>query len=233
MAPGTLDQIYAQAKTDTRSNPAVIADALTHAILHGLIPAGAPLRQSELASGFGVSQTPVREALKLICDTGLARAEPNRGVAVRELAAEEAREITDLRVMLECDALARAIPSYTQADLENLALINRKLSRARRIDNIVELNTAFHSALYEPSQRQTTLELIAKLRIRFERYLRFVWKISDHLEYSNAEHTAILEHAAKRQPDEARELLAAHIEATGNVIAMRLTNEPHTLGETV
>ncbi len=227
MAPGTLDQMYARAKTDSRSNPAVIADALTHAILHGLIPAGAPLRQSELASGFGVSQTPVREALKLVCDTGLARAEPNRGVAVRELTAGEAREITDLRVMLECDALARAIPNYTQTDFGNMAQINRKLSRARRIDNIIELNTAFHSALYAPSQRQTTLEIIEKLRIRFERYLRFVWKTSDHLEHSNAEHTAILEHAVKRQTDKAHALLGAHIEATGNVIAKRLSQETH------
>lgn len=225
MATGTLDQMYAQAKTDNRSNPAVIADALTHAILHGLIPAGAPLRQSELASGFGVSQTPVREALKLVCDIGLARAEPNRGVAVRELSAEEAREITDLRVLLECDALARAIPHYTQTDLNTLALINRKLSRAGRIDNIVELNTAFHSALYAPSERQTTLAIIDNLRIRFERYLRFVWKTSDHLEHSNAEHTTILEHAVKRQRDKACALLAAHIEATGDVIAKRLSRQ--------
>ncbi len=227
MAPGTLDQMYARAKTDSRSNPAVIADALTHAILHGLIPAGVPLRQSELASGFGVSQTPVREALKLVCDTGLARAEPNCGVAVRELTEGEAREITDLRVMLECDALARAIPNYTQTDFGNMAQINRKLSRARRIDNIIELNTAFHSALYAPSQRQTTLEIIEKLRIRFECYLRFVWKTSDHLEHSNAEHTAILEHAVKRQTDKAHALLGAHIEATGNVIAKRLSQEAH------
>jgi DNA-binding GntR family transcriptional regulator len=225
MATGTLDQMYAQAKTDSRNNPAVIADALTHAILHGLIPAGAPLRQSELASGFGVSQTPVREALKLVCDTGLARAEPNRGVAVRDLSAGEAREITDLRVLLECDALARAIPNYTQTDLSNLAQINRKLSRARRIDNIVELNTAFHSALYAPSERQTTLAIIDNLRIRFERYLRFVWKTSDHLEHSNAEHTAIMDHAVKRQRDKACVLLAAHIEATGDVIAKRLSQQ--------
>jgi len=85
------------------------------------------------------------------------------------------------------------------------------------------LNTAFHNALYAPSQRQTTLAIIDNLRIRFERYLRFVWKTSDHLEHSKAEHTAILDHAVMRQRDKACGLLGAHIEATGDVIAKRLT----------
>ena len=169
MAVPALDRLYGEVKASARSSPALIADALTQAILQGALPGGAPLRQTELARNFGVSQTPVREALKIVCDTGLATARPNCGVAVRELEAGEAREITDLRVLLECDALARAIPNYTRTDFDSLAALNGKLARARKIDVIVELNTRFHRALYAPSARETTLAIIDTLRIRFER----------------------------------------------------------------
>lgn len=222
MPPVSLERIYDQVKTGNRSNPVLIADAITHAILHGALPAGAPLRQAELASGFGVSQTPVREALKLVCDTGLAKAEPNRGVAVRKLSADEAREITDLRVLLECDAFARAIPNYTQVDFDTLSKLERKLTRARQIDTIVELNSAFHHALYAPSQREITLEAIHKLRIRFERYLRFVWRTSDHVDVSNEQHGEMVRLADRGHISAASALLGEHIRTTGDVISDRL-----------
>lgn len=223
MAVQALDRLYGEVKASARSNPALIADALTQAILQGALPGGAPLRQSELARKFGVSQTPVREALKIVCDTGLARAKPNCGVAVRELDAGEAREITDLRVLLECDALARAIPNYSRADYDSLAAINRKLSRARKIDVIVDLNTQFHRALYAPSGRTTTLAIIDTLRIRFERYLRFVWRTSDHVDLSSDQHAEIVELAASNCVEAACDLLESHIRTTGRVIAERLS----------
>lgn len=222
MPQASLDQIYNHVKPANRSNPALIAEAITYGILHGMLPAGAPLRQAELANGFGVSQTPVREALKLVCDTGLAKSKPNCGVAVCELSAGEAREITDLRILLECDVFTRAIPNYTQDDFDTLERLERKLTRARQIDTIIELNSAFHTALYAPSVREITLETIHKLRIRFERYLRFVWRTSDHVDVSNEQHGEMIRLAAKGHVGAATALLGEHISTTGDIICERL-----------
>src|SRR5215208_4995895 len=98
------------------TTPDLIADSLREEILRGAIPPGQPLRQEELADRFGVSRLPVRDALLRLEAQGLVEVFPNRGAFVVSLSADEVREIYDLRILLEGDAVEQSVPRMTVDD---------------------------------------------------------------------------------------------------------------------
>ncbi|WP_192827268.1 MULTISPECIES: FCD domain-containing protein [Bradyrhizobium] len=205
-----------------RSASVVVADALRERILHGTIPAGERLRQDAIATRFGVSQMIVREAFRQLTSEGFLKAEPRRGVSVASMSAEEAQEITELRSAIESKALSWAIPLLSESDLEGANRILTELDKAKATDRIIALNAQFHERLYAPSQKERTLSLIATLRLNFERYLRFTWEETHHIEQSQQEHREILRFCQERDIDRACALLQRHIAATGAVLVQRL-----------
>ena len=84
-------------------------EAIKHAILTGELRPGQALVETDLAEVLGVSKTPVREALKTLAGAGLVTMNPYKGAAVRVVDAELARHVYDARLLLEPEALARAV----------------------------------------------------------------------------------------------------------------------------
>ena len=194
-----------------RSASVVVADALRERILHGTIPAGERLRQDAIATRFGVSQMIVREAFRQLTSEGFLKAEPRRGVSV-----------ASIRSAIESKALSWAIPLLSESDFEGANRILTELDKAKATDRIIALNAQFHERLYAPSQKERTLSLIATLRLNFERYLRFTWEETHHIEQSQQEHREILKFCRERDIDRACALLQRHIAATGAVLVQRL-----------
>jgi DNA-binding GntR family transcriptional regulator len=91
------------------SRTVAVLDAIKHAILTGELRPGQSLVETDLAAALGVSKTPVREALKTLAGAGLVTMSPYRGAVVRMVDDEHARHIYDLRLLLEPEALGRAI----------------------------------------------------------------------------------------------------------------------------
>ncbi|MBV9381992.1 MAG: GntR family transcriptional regulator, partial [Streptosporangiaceae bacterium] len=91
------------------SRTVAVLDAIKHAILTGELRPGQSLVETDLAGVFGVSKTPVREALKTLAGAGLVTMSPYRGAVVRVVDDEQARHIYDVRLLLEPEALGRAI----------------------------------------------------------------------------------------------------------------------------
>jgi DNA-binding GntR family transcriptional regulator len=83
-------------------------DALRDAILEGQFEPGARLREVEISNQLGVSRSTVREAVLRLVSEGLVAVEPRRGACVRQLSAEEVRQIYEVREVLECLAAHRA-----------------------------------------------------------------------------------------------------------------------------
>ena len=210
---------------ETVENPsasAVVANALRERILHGTLPGGERLRQDAVATRFGVSQTIVREAFKQLITEGFLKAEPRRGVSVAALSADEAREMTELRSLIEAKALEWAIPQMSKADLEGAARIVDELDKAKSTDRIISLNARFHETLYAPARKERTLAMIAHLRMNFERYLRFTWEETHYLDQSQKEHRQILDLCIARDTEGASALLKRHILGTGALLVERL-----------
>ncbi|WP_244564476.1 GntR family transcriptional regulator [Rhizobium sullae] len=199
-----------------------VVDALRQSILQGQVSQGERIRQDATALQFGVSQMIVREAFKDLVNEGLLQAEPRRGVSVTVLSVDEALEITTLRSILEPQILEWAMPNITDSDCQKAENILRELDIAVSIDDIVRLNEQFHMALYSPSKRQRTLDLISSLRLNFERYLRYTWTATSHRAKSQEEHHRILELCRSHKAKPACRLLKDHIVATGELLIEKL-----------
>jgi DNA-binding GntR family transcriptional regulator len=207
---------------ESRSASAIVTDALRERILHGALPEGERLRQDAIATRFGVSQMIVREAFRQLVTEGFLKAEPRRGVSVAHLTADEAEEMTELRSLVEAKALEWAIPRMSKTDLEKATRILTELDRAKSTDRIITLNARFHEALYTPAGKDRTLAMVANLRMNFERYLRFTWQETHHLDQSQIEHRQILDLCVAHDGERACTLLRQHILATGSVLVERL-----------
>jgi DNA-binding GntR family transcriptional regulator len=207
---------------ESRSASAIVTDALREGILHGTLPAGERLRQDAIATRFGVSQMIVREAFRQLATEGFLKAEPRRGVSVAHLTPDEAEEMTELRSLIEAKALAWALPQMSKADLEKASRILAELDKAKSTDRIIALNARFHEALYAPARKDRTLAMIANLRLNFERYLRFTWQETHHLDQSQKEHRQILDLCVAGDAERACALLTQHILATGQILVERL-----------
>jgi DNA-binding GntR family transcriptional regulator len=205
-----------------RPTSAVVADDLRQRILHGMLSDGERLLQDAIATRFGVSQMIVREAFQQLVTEGFLRSEPRRGVSVAPLILDETREVTQLRVILEAQALEWAIPEMTEVDFATAGRILAKLDRATAADQIIALNSQFHETLYAPSKRERTLLLIRSLRLNFERYLRFLWEDAPHLTKSQSEHKRILALCQAQDVSGATSLLKQHINTTGMMLVKRL-----------
>src|ERR1051326_3114368 len=93
---------------------------IEQAIVSGELEPGTVLRQEQLSERFGVSRTPIREALRRLAALGLVSFVPNRGVRVRTLSRDELREAFLVRAELESLATAVAVPRMTEAALAAL-----------------------------------------------------------------------------------------------------------------
>lgn len=202
--------------------PAVIAAQLRSDIVHGLIAGGSRMRQDAVATRFGVSQNTAREAFRQLEAEGFLRSEPRRGVSVAPLSAAEAREITELRALLEVHALDWALAEPSASSFEAARKILTQLDHAKTVDTIIALNASFHRALYEPAARTRTLGLIETLRLNFERYLRLTWEETAHLSHSQEQHHEILRLCRAGDRKQAAALLHDHIWDTGQLLIKRL-----------
>lgn len=209
----------AAASVPSQPVSAAVVDALRQRILRGRLGEGVRLRQEAVAADFGVSQTIAREAFRELVAEGFLRAEPRRGVRVMALTVEEVAEMTQLRCLIEAQALGWAIPHLTLADLKRAGDVLDALDDARAADEIIALNARFHDTLYAPAGKARTFAMIAGLRRNFERYLRFAWEETRHLAQSQDEHRRLLALCATRDAAGACRLLDGHIRATGALLA--------------
>jgi DNA-binding GntR family transcriptional regulator len=208
------------------SAAAIVVDELRGAILYNRLNGGERLRQDAIAAQYGVSQMIVREAFKQLTAEGFLKAEPRRGVSVAILNADEAWEVTQLRALLECQALRWAIPNMLRGDFVQCAHILDDLDRSDTVDAKILLNARFHAGLYAPARRARTLHMIENLRMNFERYLRYTWEQTHHLGQSQAEHRQILNFCELRDVERACDALRKHVLATGDLLVDSLKGLP-------
>jgi len=195
----------------TESASGIIFQALRKAIIEGDLAEGSPLRQEEIARLFNTSRIPVREALSRLEEQGLIRTQRFKGAVVLGLSADEASEIFDLRALIEPEILRQAVPRMTaqtralaREHCEDFASSSRPLDWG-------PLNRIFHRTLYSASVQKYFLEVADNAMDRVDRYIRAQLVMSDGMARANHEHQAILEACDAGKPDQAADLLKAHI----------------------
>ncbi len=196
------------------TGPDGIAAALRSEILRGDIEPGRPMRQDDIAIRFGVSRVPVREALRSLCSEGLAIWQPQRGFSVAILAPDEAREILELRALLETQAIRWAFAHIDEARIAHAETLLDASERTDSIDEWSALNGRFHRALLDPCNRGVLLAMIEQLNNRVDRYIRLLVARADYRRQAEKEHRAILAAADAGDAEATAFLLGRHINNT-------------------
>ena len=136
-----------------------IRAVLVARILDGTYPAGTQLKELALAREFGVSQAPIREALRELEGSGLVTSERFRGTRVRGADYEEMRESYELRCLMEVRAIELAAP-FSKELVDELARGARAMASAvakRDSERYIDAALAFHRHLIEASRNRTFL----------------------------------------------------------------------------
>lgn len=213
-----MDSIVAQAKGTALSGAvgaiplrtAAVLDAIKRAILAGELQPGQSLVEADLAQALGVSKTPVREALKTLAGAGLVTMSPYRGAAVRVIDGEQAYSIYDLRLLLEPEAVRRAV-SHGGSGLD---AAREALDRADASSGEAErslANREFHRALYAGCGNPLLVGVLDDLRDQTALISAAAWQQEPSWGQEAGEHRAILAAAAAGDATRASTLLAAHI----------------------
>lgn len=217
-----------------------IAATLQTRVLRGEIPSGTKLRQESLASEFGVSRTPVREALRKLQASGLVEVAPHRGAVVRAPSAREIREAYIVRAELEGLAAELAVPQAYERQLEALresvelfrraaedVIARRKRGGDERtaadFDRWSEANDSFHQTIQEAAGNARLRAMLFDLHRSFPRDLTgLVLSESSRLLQENVEqHASILEAIEEQDAPAARRRMVEHIHRAGELVVLR------------
>jgi DNA-binding GntR family transcriptional regulator len=205
-----------------------IAGLIEEAIVSGELVPGSVLRQEQLSDRFGVSRTPVREALRRLAALGLVSFEPNRGVRVRTLSRDDLREAFLVRAELEALVTEEAARKMTPASLDELEECEKRFARLTReirshepggnrralMGEWMRANHAFHDVLYRVAELPYVESVAKSARRTFSGPT--VWApVDDELESlyerNQAEHRAIRQALAAGSVAGARELAREHV----------------------
>jgi DNA-binding GntR family transcriptional regulator len=192
-----------------------VYSAVRERILSGQIAPESPVRQDALSAELGVSKIPLREALTRLEQDGLVSSQPNRGYVVTPMTGKEAEEVFALRLTLEPEATALGATTARSPE-RRIATAAFELLDAEAEKSgarMAVLNREFHLALIRPCEKLVTIQLIERLQLLAERYVRA------HLEPQGRERRARAEHAG---------LLKAWL--AGDAAAVRRKVEVHING---
>jgi DNA-binding GntR family transcriptional regulator len=215
--------IDAKTLDSPRTVSGLVAEHLRGDIVAGDLAPGTKLRQMELARRFGVSTTPVREALAALQREGLVRLHPQRGAVVFVPTVEDLREHYEIRAALEALAAARTAERFEAPWEAGLEPLLDEMSTGPPAARYLELNQQFHTQLYSHCQRPRLVEMIAGLRDASSAYLHIYRATQDFpVERLDGEHRRILAACVARDPEEAANATREHLENTVEHVAARL-----------
>ncbi|WP_406820540.1 GntR family transcriptional regulator [Pseudomonas sp. KnCO4] len=203
----------------------VIEERLRSAILDGRLPPGTAVRQQELATLFGVSRMPVREALRQLEAQSLLKVEMHKGAVVAPLIGEDAVDTYALRVLLETEALRQSIPLLDASDIASARGYIQQLENETRHAEIGRLNRLLHMSLYNKAPNKKLLRLIEDELNQEERFLRFHLSSMGLGKLTQDDHNALVDAASAKQVDEAITVLEKHLNTAAGVIRRYLDSQ--------
>jgi DNA-binding GntR family transcriptional regulator len=197
-----------------------VADRLREQIFSKQLASGSWLDEQSLADQFGISRTPMREAIKVLASEGLVTIKMRRGAYVTEVARADLEQIFTILSLLEGQAAKETAIKATEAELNMLDHLHHRLEKAaadRDIEQFFEINVKFHELIQEIAGNRWMNGVIADLRKVLKLHRRDSLTSTGRLQNSLVEHREILRSILKRDEQAAelamREHLARGLEA--------------------
>jgi DNA-binding GntR family transcriptional regulator len=215
-----------------------IVESILADVFQGRLRAGHHLVTQELATRFGVSHTPIREALIALAGLGFIELKPNRGAVVRKVAPREVREICQVRRALECEAVRLACGRMSPAVLDGLTQgFERQMTlpeseRANFVATARSLDSRLHDSIASASGNAFLAHELSRLKILFRVFRDVSWEHDGanneyrRLADESHEHLAIVRALNLGDRREAARAMAHHIQG-GSVYWSRVLQDAH------
>jgi DNA-binding GntR family transcriptional regulator len=197
-----------------------VYDYLSGKIIAGKYASGDWLRQEDISTLLGVSQTPVREALDRLVSSGLAERVPYRGVRVPVLEPKEILDAFMLRLILETTGARLAARSIQTDEMHDLAILVEKTANLVSLDDMStlrQLNKEFHSRLVDAAQSPLLSKLYEITTNAFPDWMLYEYmfrhpeRLQSSLQREYLEHQSIMKALAARDPERTAQQVANHI----------------------
>lgn len=205
--PGTI------ALLQNNSLATLVQAEIEKLILSGAIPAGGKLTEAKLALQLGVSRGPVREAFRMLEESGLVRTEKNRGVFVRSIPLAEVIEIFELRAVLEQHVAAQVAQTATAAQVKELRALVRDMEAAAKLGDMASYhlgNLAFHDRLLDLAGNSKLTATYKRLVNELTLFRRQNLSM-DSMKLFSAEHKEIVKCIAARDAQGAAQAMHQHV----------------------
>ena len=199
----------------TNRLPESLMDSIEELIVTGEYPPGMRLEEIELAATFGVSRTPIREALIRLAATGMIERRPRKGWAVTEVSPNRLCEMFDVMAELEamCGRLAaRRATTFQQQQIRAAHEACRGVSDS---DAYFRLNEDFHFAIYDASGNGYLVEKAREVQRQLRPFRRLQLRVKSRLAELFREHQGIVDAILAGDSESAAERLRAHVTVQG------------------
>ncbi|MEP0234392.1 GntR family transcriptional regulator [Roseibium sp.] len=209
-----------------RLHSAIIADQLEAEIISGKLEGGSKLDELALTERFGVSRTPVREALHVLASRSLAERVPYRGVIVANITRERIDNLFETMSEIEatCGRLAaQRMTMSERAALEELHLSMAEMAENGRYDDYERANTDFHTAIFAGTHNEELIEVANGLRLKLAPFRKSQLRIAARMTKSNEEHTAIVTAILDSNAREAEKSLRRHLLSAAKAALSRMS----------
>ncbi len=213
----------------------ITARRISQAILSGVLTPGTRLREESLAATYGVSRTPIREALILLKGMGLVDLTRNRGATVLQLTVHDIAEVYHVRALLESEA-ARLASRRATDDLAQM--LDKSCDRMAELHwappaEQLAADTGFHYTIALASGSQRLYTMIRQVSAIPEAYRSTIAYSPEDMAMAEGQHRAVVTALRKKQSAEAGKLMRRHIDWACGLAVQRLeqrlvTRSPQT-----
>jgi DNA-binding GntR family transcriptional regulator len=196
-----------------------LRDEIENGIITGVFKPGERLDEVQLATRFGVSRTPIREALMQLSAIGLVETRPRRGAVVVDPGPNRIYEMFEVMAELEGMAGALAARRHTEQDRTALLTSHERCERSARTDDTDSYyydNETFHHTIYEAGHSGFLAEQCVALHRRLRPYRRLQLRVRNRVKVSVREHAGIVAAILAGEAEQARSRLRSHIAVQGD-----------------
>jgi DNA-binding GntR family transcriptional regulator len=193
----------------------VVFHTLRDAILKGELKPGERLMEMHLAEKLGVSRTPIREAIRMLEQEGLAITIPRKGAQVAGMTEKDLEDVLEIRDALDELSVARACEKINEKSSQELEKAMDEFEIAVKendVRKIVETDEHFHDVIYKITENPKLVNIVSNLREQMYRY-RYEY-VKDNADYQTlvSEHEKILEGLKRRDKDYVKQIMHIHLE---------------------
>ncbi len=199
----------------------VVFNTLREAILKGDLKPGERLMELQLAAKLGVSRTPIREAIRMLEQEGLAVTTPRKGAEVAKMTLKDMEDVLEIRASL--DELASQVATVRITEEQLVRLKERKQDfeislKSGNVKMIAEADVKFHDVIYEATNNPKLVSMLNNLREQIYRYRIEYLKDTEKYPTLIKEHEEIYQSLLARDEEAALKSTIVHVENQANAV---------------